>query len=100
MRTGNWKLHLDTVAAMTSYFFAMDRHSYAHWLLIHLADMNLMESKYSTVYRELMSGNHVVSRASNPFCQVSTDMALEQSINADFKSKGGTVGISQRPAAL
>ena len=27
-------------------------------------------------------------------------MALEQSINADSKSKGGIVGISQRPAAL
>jgi len=32
--------------------------------------------------------------------QVSTDMALEQSINAESKAKGGTIGISQRPGAL
>ena len=99
-RTGNWKLHLDTVAAMTPYFFAMDRHNYARWLPENLADMNQMEIKHPTVYRQFMSGNHVVSRASNPFSQVSTDMALEQSINGDSKSKGGIVGISQRPAAL
>ena len=42
----------------------------------------------------------LASRANNPFCQVPTDMTLEQSINADFKSKGGTVGIFKRPAAL
>ena len=62
--------------------------------------MNQIESKHPTVYREFMSGNHVVSQASNPFFQVSTDMALEQSINADSKSKGGIVGISERLAAL
>ena len=46
-----------------------------------------------------MSGNFSVSY-SQPFSQVATDMALEQSINADSKSKGGIVGISQSPAAL
>ena len=47
-----------------------------------------------------MNGDHVVSQSSNPFSQVSTDMALEQSIKADSKAKGGIVGISQRPGAL
>ena len=28
-RTEDWKLHLSAVAAMTPYFFAMDRHNYA-----------------------------------------------------------------------
>ena len=66
-RTGNWKLHLDTVAGMTPYFFAMDRHNYARWLPVYLTDTNQMESKHPTVYREIMSArNHVVSRASNP----------------------------------
>ena len=100
-RIGNWKLHLDTVAGMTPYFFAMDRRNYARWLPVYLTDTNQMESKHPTVYREIMSArNHVVSRASSPISQVSTDMALEQSMNADSKSKGGIVGISQRPAAL
>lgn len=28
-RTANWNLHLSAVAAMTPYFFAMDRHNYS-----------------------------------------------------------------------
>ena len=31
-RTGNWKLHLSSTAAMLPYFFAMDRPNYARWL--------------------------------------------------------------------
>lgn len=46
-----------------------------------------------------MNRNHVVSRSGNPFPQVSTNMALEQSINADSKAKSVIVGISQRPGA-
>ena len=99
-RTGDWKLHLSAVAAMTPYFFAMDRHNYARWLPVYLADMHQIESKHPRVYVEFMRGNHVVCRSSHPFSQVSTDMALEQSINADSKTKGGIVGISMRPTAL
>ena len=35
-----------------------------------MADMNQMESKHLTMYREFMSGNHVVCQSSNPFSQV------------------------------
>lgn len=99
-RTGNWKAHLSAAVAMTPHFFAMDKQNYSRWLPVYLADMQSLESQHPTVYKEFMSGNHVVCRSSNPFSQVSTDMALEQSLNADSKSKGGIVGISQRPAAL
>jgi len=47
-----------------------------------------------------MTEDHVVSRSSNPFSQISTDMTLEQSTNAESKAKGGIIGISQRPGAL
>jgi len=47
-----------------------------------------------------MNEDHVVSRSSNPFSQLSTDMALEQSMNAKSKAKGSIIGISQRARAL
>ena len=47
-----------------------------------------------------MAGNHSVIRSKQPFSQVWTDMALEQSINLDSKSKGGIVGISTREDAV
>ena len=85
---------------MVPYFFAMDRHNYSRWLPVYLSDMKRLETKHPKVHQEFMNGDHVVSRSSNPFSQVSTHMALEQSINADSKAKGSIVGISQRPGAL
>lgn len=79
---------------MTPHFFAMDKQNYSRWLPVYLADMQSLESKHPTVYNEFTSRNHVVCRSSNPFFQVSYDMALEQSLNAHCKPKCGIVGIS------
>ena len=99
-RTGNWKLHLSSTAAVLPQFFAMDRQNYARYLPVYLADMQKLELTHPDVYKEFAERNHSISRAGQPFSQVSTDMALEQSINADSKSSGGVIGISQSPLAL
>ena len=72
--TGNWKLYLDTVAAVTPYVFGIEWHNHARWLPIYLADINQMESKHLTMYREFMSGNHLASQSNNPFFQESIDI--------------------------
>lgn len=99
-RTGNWKLHLSATAAMIPHFYSMDRVNYARWLPVYISDMNMLESDHPDVYREFISGNHGVSRSKQPFAQVWTDMALEQSINLDSKSKGGIVGIRTKENAM
>jgi len=99
-RTGNLKLHLTSIAAMLPHFFSMDRQNYARYLPVYLADMQQLELKHPDVYNEFAAGGHSISRTGHPFSQVSTDMALEQSINADSKSSGGVIGISQSPSAL
>lgn len=99
-RTGNWKLHLSRMAAMLPHFFSMDRQNYARYLPIYLADMNQLEVTHPDVFNEFATGNHSISRSGQPFSQVSTDMALEQSINAESKSRGVVIGISKSPAAL
>ena len=78
----------------------MDRPNYARWLPVYVEDMRQLKSKHPKVHDEFVTGNFSISRTGQPFSQVATDMALEQSINADSKSKGGIVGISQSPAAL
>ena len=99
-RTGNWNLHLSSTAAMIPHFFAMDRTNYARWMPIYLADMHMLEERHPKVFHEFTAGNHSISRSQQPFAQVWTDMALEQSINLDSKSKGGIVGISRREDAV
>ena len=78
----------------------MDRQNYAQWLLVYIEDMHQLKSLHSKVYKEFATENFSISRTGQPFSQVATDMAVEQSINADSKSKGGIVGISQSPASL
>ncbi|KAK3700422.1 hypothetical protein QZH41_004482 [Actinostola sp. cb2023] len=100
-RTGDWNLHLAATANMLPYFFAMDRQNYARWMPVYLAEMNQLHDKHPEVHQQFVDGNHAVSRSDNqPFSQVWTDMALEQSINADSKSIGGIVGITQSQSAL
>ena len=99
-RTGNWNLHLSSTAAMIPHFFAMDRPNYARWLPVYLADMHTLEERHPKVFQEFATGTHSISRSKQPFAQVWTDMALEQSINLDSKSKGGIVGISRREDAV
>ena len=99
-RTGNWHLHLSTTAAMIPHFFSMDRPNYSRWLPVYIADMQQLDKTHPRVYEEFMRGNHTISRSGQPFTQVSTDMALEQSINLDSKTKGGIIGITKKPEAL
>ena len=99
-RTGNWKLHLSATAAMLPYFFAMGRPNYARWLSAYLCDMTQFEAEHPQTYREFVNGNHAVSHSKQPFAQVWTDVALEQSINADSKTQGGIIGIAKSPGAL
>ena len=51
------------------------------------------------MHQEFVEGNHSISRSGQPFSQVSTDVALEQSIKCS-KSVGGVIVISQTPGTL
>lgn len=99
-RTGNWSLHLSSTTGMIPHFFAMDRSNYARWLPIYLADMCMLEETHPEVFKEFSTGSHSISRSGQPFSQVWTDMALEQSINLDSKSKGVIIGISRKEDAV
>ena len=99
-RTSNWELHIKSVAAMAPHFNSMDRTNYARWLPVYLADMNVVQKKLPHVHAKVLKGYHAVSRSGQPFNQIWTDMALEQTINRDSKTKGGIIGISQKPGAL
>ena len=99
-REGDWRLHLASTAEMTPYFFSMDRTNYSRWLPVYIADMHLLEDTAPEVHQEFMQGNHAVSRSCQPFSQICTDMALEQTVNLDSKTKGGIVGILKKPGAL
>ena len=92
-------LLLNSTKAMAPYFFAMDRTNYSRWLPVYLVDMQTLDTVDPSVKQEFLNGNHAVSRSQNSFAQVWTDMALEQYVNLDSKSKGGIVGITKKKEA-
>ena len=62
--------------------------------------MNQLSETHPAENEEFMSGNHAISRWTQPFPQVWTDMALDQSLNLDNKISGGTICTTQRPGVL
>ncbi|KAI0214203.1 hypothetical protein LSAT2_000704 [Lamellibrachia satsuma] len=68
--SGDWLLHLSAIAAMTPHFFLTDRPNYSRWLLLYLADLNELSETHPVVNGEFMSGNHAISRSTQPFAQV------------------------------
>ena len=84
----SWEVHLQSTAEMAPHFFSMDRTNYSRWLPIYLEDMQLLGKTASGVHDEFIKGNKGVSRPSQSFNQIWTDMAHEQSINRDSKIKG------------
>ena len=81
----------------------MDHLNYSRWLPVYIMDMRHLQEKALNVYNEFLRGNHTVSRSmSQSFNQVWADMASEQTINLDTKTKGGIqlIGIMQKPSAF
>ena len=99
-RDAYWMLHLSTVAEMLPFFFVCDHSNYSRWATVYVADMRLLPEQRPQIHDEFMSGNHSVGHSSKPFCQVWSDMALEQSINCHSKSKSGVIGFTKKSGAL
>ena len=62
-----------------------------------LTDMKVLQKFAPTVHQEFTENRaHAVSTLSSEssFNSVSPDMALEQTVNRDSKTKGGTVGVT------
>ena len=63
--------------------------------------MRLLPQTARAVHNEFVKGNHPVKRISNSmFNQVWTDMGIKQTINRESKTKGGSIGFSQKEGAV
>ena len=66
----------------------------ASGLLAHMSHLS------DTVHDDFMPGNHSISGPTQPFAEVWTGMALEQSINLVSETTGGIIGIIRIAGAL
>ena len=73
---------------------------FPRWLPVYIADMRLLSTLAPEVHQEFEKGNHSISRLEQPFSQVWANMALEETVNLDSKTRERIVDISKNPAAL
>lgn len=96
-RDANWNLHLEAFTEMLPYDRAFDHLNYFRWGTVYIADMQRLPEVAPRIHKELTENKvHAVSTSStaSSFNSVSPDMALEQTMNRDSKTKGGIVGVS------
>ena len=98
-REGNWKLHLESLKALSKYFFAHDRLNCARMVPLYLAQMELLESSDHGIHKEFMKGNFSVNKNGIPFCAIGPDHAIEHE-NKTMKVRGGLKGLTQQPPAM
>ena len=103
-REGNWALHLASIRALIPWCFAYDRLNYARYLPYYYAQMSQLASTHPEVFSEFMEGGFSVQMvqmdSTNPFGRIPVDQRIEETINKDTQTAGGTKGFSLKPAAV
>ena len=61
-RIGNWLLHLSATTAVTSNIFSMGRPNYSRWLLVYLANMNMLSETHPDVHEPFSSPSTLTAR--------------------------------------
>lgn len=86
---------------MIPWCFAYDRINYARYLPYYYAQMSQLPSTHPDVYTEFMEGRFSVQLGSaNPFGRIPVDQAIEEKVNKDIQTAGGTKGFSLKPGAV
>ena len=100
-RTGDWHLHLSSIRDLIPWCFAMDKTNYARYLPVYYAQMSELDRTCQDLQRHFLDGGFSVQlRQSNPFGRIAVDQTLEETVNKDTQTHGGTKGFSLNQGAL
>ena len=100
-REGNWLLHLTMVRKMICWCFAYDKINYARFLPYYYATMSRLHVDHPGVYDEFTKGAFSVQIGDkNPFGRIPVDQAIEETVNKDTQTPGGTKGFSLKGGAV
>ena len=100
-REGNWMLHLACIRQMLPWCFAYDNTNYFRYMSIYYSDMTSLPKEHPQVHAFMEAGGFSVQmRPDNAFGRISVDKTIEETINKDTQTAGGTRGFSLNPGAL
>ena len=100
-REGNWMLHQGAIRQMIPWCFAYDKVNYARFLTYYYAMMSRLPTEHPEVHKHFMQGGFSVQIGSkNPFGRIPVDQTIEETINKDTQTPGGTKGFSLKGGAV
>ena len=86
-RLGNWYLHLEAVSKMLPYLAASGHSLYAKSASIYLSSMANLPNDHRVVHQHFVEGLHVARRSDREWAGLSTDLMIEQLLNAQHENK-------------
>ncbi len=88
-RTGNWRLHLQSVREMLPYFAAAGHKLYAKSAYVYLQTMTMLPETHPDVHQKFEGGYHVVRRSDRYWGGLFTYLIIEQVLMRSVKTHGG-----------
>ena len=79
----------------------MDKTNYARYLPVYFLQMSKLDEISPELHRHFMSGGFSVQMGeANKFGRIAVDQTLEETINRDTQTAGGTKGFSLHQGAV
>ena len=86
---------------MIPWCFAYDKLNYARYMSIYHAQMTRLEEDHPVSYNEVLKGRFSVQLSdNNTFGRIPVDQTVEETVNRDTQTSGGTRGFSLKPSAV
>ena len=100
-REGNWFLHLACIRKVIPWCLALGKVNYSRYLPVYYAQRMELESSCPELYQHFRKGYFYVQIGKhNPFGRIAVDQTIEETVNKDTQTSGGTRGFSLRPGAV
>ncbi len=100
-REGNWMLHPAAIRQMIPWCFAYDKVNYALFLTYYYTMMSRLPIGHPEVHEHFMQGGFSVQNGrQNLFGQIPVDQTIEETVNKDTQTPGGTKGFSLKSGAV
>ena len=100
-REGNWILHLKSIREMLPWCFAYNRTNYSRYLPWYYREMQCLKVTHPEIHEYLQSGGFSCQIGSkNTFGRIPMDQTIEETINKDTQTAGGTKGFSTNKSAV
>ena len=100
-REGDWTLHLSCIRQMLPWCFAYDAINYARYMSVYYSDMTSLQEEHPEVHEFMKTGGFSVQMSSNnTFGRIPVDQTVEERVNKDTQTTGGTKGFSLKSSAV